>query len=230
MVACVRRTLISIVEGEARRAALVEEGFRASGYATSTAPDLRSSRRLIEARECDLVVVDAGPLDIDDLEQLREIADRRRLPLVFIVTPADLEGRLGALGLAAHEYVTKPFQFDLLLARVQDSLERQGTFDETKPSPGPLQLDPWTRRARIGDVEVPLTGREFTLLQCFLRHPGQVLTRERLHANVWGYEHDPGSNVVEVYVGYLRRKLGAEVIETVRGQGYRLNVRDLGRS
>lgn len=220
----VRGTLILIVEGEARHAALLEEGFRAGGYATSTVPDLRSARSLTQTRECDLVVVDSAPLDVDDLEQLREIAHRRGLPVVFIVTPAELVGRLAGLGIASPDYVTKPFQIDALLARVQERLEGKGTLDEIKLSVGPLELDPWTRRARMGEVEVPLTGREFTLLAFFLRHAGHVLTRKQLHTNVWGYDHDPGSNVVEVYVGYVRQKLGAELIETVRGQGYRLNI------
>lgn len=220
----VKRIRILIVESEPALAALLEEGFEASGHATATVAGGRSAGALAADRECDLVVVDSSSLALNDLDELINIADRRRLPLVFITAPGEVEGRLAGLGLAPQDHVTKPFRFDEVLAQVQRRLERERTFAEVKLSAGPLELDPWTRRARMGGAEAALTGREFALLEFFLRHPGQLLTRDRLHAHVWGYEYDPGSNVIEVYIGYLRRKLGADVIETVHGQGYRLNV------
>ena len=118
--------------------------------------------------------------------------------------------------------MTKPFRFEELLARVRVRLRDSGDPTPTILSSGDVALDLRTRRVVVGDRSVELTAREFTLMETFLRHPGQVLSRELLLSHVWGYDFDPGSNVVDVYVRYLRRKLGDGVIDTVRGAGYRL--------
>lgn len=215
---------ILIVESEPRRAALLEEGFTASGYVTSTVADSRTARTRVQDGECDLLVIDSTGLDVHYLDELRAIAERQRLPVVFITTAGAVEGRLVGPGLANQDYVEKPFHFDALLARVHGRLERDTAYAALKLAAGPLEIDAWTRRARIGGVEVPLTGREFTLLEFLMRHPGELVSRAQLHTHVWGYEHDPCSNVIEVYIGYLRRKLGIQVIETIHGKGYRLNV------
>lgn len=196
--------LILIVDTDPRLTALLDERFRARGYATSTIPDSRSAGAVVQRRACHLVVVDPTALGANDLLELKKIAARERLPVVAIAA--------------------KPFRFDALLARVQRRLERAREDHEVKLSAASVELDPWTRHARIGELDVALTGREFALLEFFLRHPGELLTRERLHARVWGYDHDPGSNVIEVYIGYLRKKLGDQIVETVHGKGYRLNV------
>ena len=123
----------------------------------------------------------------------------------------------------ANDYIPKPFKFDELLARVRVRLRDVGQGASTALSHGSVSLDLHTRRATIADRQVDLSAREFALAEEFLRHPEQVLSREQLLSRVWGIDFDPGSNVVDVYVRYLRDKLGAEVIETVRGMGYRLS-------
>jgi DNA-binding response OmpR family regulator len=123
----------------------------------------------------------------------------------------------------ADDYVTKPFRFEELLARIRVRLrEPEAATSPTVLEGGGVSLDLRTRRAAVDGRVVELTAREFSLLETLLRHAGQVLSREQLLSHVWGYDFDPGSNVVDVYVRYLRRKLGATVIETVRGMGYRL--------
>jgi two-component system, OmpR family, response regulator QseB len=118
--------------------------------------------------------------------------------------------------------VTKPFRFEELLARIRARLRTGGSAEETELRAGEVALDLLTRRVRVGDREVELSAREFALAEVFFRNPGQVLSREQLLSFVWGYDRDPGSNIVDVYVGYLRKKLGDDVIATVRGMGYRL--------
>ena len=146
------------------------------------------------------------------------------MPVLVLTARDEIADTVTGLDLGADDYVTKPFVFEELLARVRARLRAGGgeggeamTLDV-----GGIHLDVRTRRAEAGGEVVDLTAKEFALLETFLRHPGQVLSREQLLSHVWGYDYDPGSNIVDVYVGYLRRKLGQERFETVRGMGYRL--------
>jgi DNA-binding response OmpR family regulator len=134
-----------------------------------------------------------------------------------------IDDTVGSLEQGADDYLTKPFRFEELLARIRLRLRTDdGATETTMLEVGPVQLDLRSRRATSEGRTVELTAREFALLETFMRHPGQVLSREQLLSHVWGYDFDPGSNVVDVYVRYLRRKLGEPTIETVRGMGYRM--------
>ena len=215
---------ILIVEDEARLAGFLEKGLRANGYSTKVAPDGESARRLADDSEFDLVILDLGLPDIDGLTVLRELRDRGvRLPVVILTARDDLADKVEGLDAGGDDYVTKPFGLEELLARIRVRLRGDSAREATVLETGAVALDLRTRRAAIEGRTVELTAREFTMLETLLRHRDQVLSREQLLSHVWGYDYDPGSNVVEVYIGYLRRKLGEDVIETVRGMGYRLH-------
>ena len=146
------------------------------------------------------------------------------LPVIVLTARSGVSHTVDSLEGGADDYVTKPFEFDELLARIRVRLREGASSEVTLLSAGPVVLDLRTRRATVEGRHVELTAREFALAETLLRHPGQVLSREQLLSHVWGYDFDPGSNVVDVYVRYLRKKLGRDVIETVRGMGYRLRV------
>jgi two-component system, OmpR family, response regulator len=216
---------ILIVEDEQRLAAFLEKGLRAAGYATTSVADGPRALALALTDEFDLVVLDLGLPGMDGGDVLRALrASERHVPVIILSARDEIDEKVLGLELGADDYVTKPFSFEELLARVRARLRTTGTTEATVLSAGPITLDLRTRRATVEDESVELSAREFALLEAFLRHPGQVLSREQLLSRVWGYDFDPGSNVVDVYVGYLRRKLGAEHFATVRGAGYRLDV------
>jgi DNA-binding response OmpR family regulator len=216
---------ILIAEDEPRIATFLEKGLRANGYTTVTVGDGPAAAALARDRDFDLVVLDLGLPGRDGMTVLQELRARgERLPVVILTARDAAEGAVEGFDTGADDYVTKPFRFDELLARIRVRLRAEPSDEPTLLRAGPLSLDVRTRRASIEGRSVELTAREYGLLETFLRHPDQVLSREQLLSIVWGYDFDPGSNVVEVYVRYLRRKLGDGVIETVRGMGYRLRV------
>jgi len=154
---------------------------------------------------------------------LRELRRRgERMPVIILTARDDLSDKVEGLDAGSSDYVTKPFKLEELLARVRVQLRDERSGEQAVLEAGEISLDLRTRKAMVDGAMIDLTAREFTMLETFMRHGGQVLSREQLLAHVWGYDFDPGSNVVEVYVRYLRRKLGERAIETVRGMGYRL--------
>jgi DNA-binding response OmpR family regulator len=216
---------ILIVEDEPRFASFLEKGLTANGYVTSVASDGTSASAIADDEDFDLVILDLGLPDIDGLDVLRLM--RRRgatIPVIILTARDDTTDKVAGLDAGASDYITKPFSLEELLARVRARLRDEQRVEPTVLEAGDVALDLRTRRAMVGGETVPLTAREFTMLETFLRHRDQVLSKEQLLSHVWGYDFDPGSNVVEVYVGYLRRKLGGERIETVRGMGYRLRA------
>jgi DNA-binding response OmpR family regulator len=214
---------ILIVEDEARLSSFLERGLRANGYTPTTVGDGHSALARATDRDFDLVVLDLGLPDIDGMEVLKGIRGRgEKLPVIILSARDEAQDRVAGLDAGSDDYVPKPFSLDELLARIRVRLRTGAAAEQTVLDAGGVTLDLRTRHATVAGRTVDLTAREFTMLETFIRHPGQVLSKEQLLSHVWGYDYDPGSNVVEVYVGYLRRKLGDDVIETVRGMGYRL--------
>lgn len=149
---------------------------------------------------------------------------RVTLPVIILTARDAVSDVVGGLESGADDYMSKPFAFDELLARVRLRLRREEPLDGFLLRVGDLVLDLRTRRVRAGDRVTDLSAREFALAEILMRNPDRVLSREQLLSHVWGFDYDPGSNVVDVYVRYLRRKIGAERVQTVRGVGYRLRV------
>jgi two-component system copper resistance phosphate regulon response regulator CusR len=214
---------VLVVEDEPRIAAFVEKGLRANGFATTTVAEGEAALRLAGTGEFDLVVLDLGLPDMDGLDVLRELRRTdRSLPVVILTARDSVHDTVVGLEGGADDYVTKPFRFEELLARIRVRLRDDRAPEETVLTVGNASLDLRTRRASVEGRVAELSAREFALAEMFFRHPGQVLSRQQLLSHVWGYDFEPGSNVVDVYVGYLRRKLGKGLISSVRGMGYRL--------
>jgi DNA-binding response OmpR family regulator len=214
---------ILIAEDEPRLASFLEKGLRSNGFVTTRAEDGDRASLLARDDDFDLLVLDLGLPGKDGTDVLRELrASGQRMPVIILTARDDVGDKVGGLEGGADDYVTKPFRFEELLARVRARLRDERTVERTVLRAGAIVLDLRTRRASTDGHTVDLTAREFTMLEVLIRHAGQVLSREQLLSHVWGYDYDPGSNVVDVYVGYLRKKLGSESIETVRGMGYRL--------
>ncbi|MEV5812857.1 response regulator transcription factor [Streptomyces mutabilis] len=215
---------ILIVEDEERIASFIEKGLRANGFTTTAVADGDAAYEYVLTGGFDLVVLDIGLPGRDGFTVLRELRESRVTTPVIVLTARDsVRDTVAGLEGGADDWMTKPFRFEELLARVRLRLRTAARAPEvTVLKSGALSLDLRTRRARAGERTVDLTAREFVLLELFLRHPGQVLSREQILSHVWGYDFDPGSNIVDVYVRALRKKLGAQQVETVRGMGYRL--------
>jgi DNA-binding response OmpR family regulator len=216
---------ILIAEDNARLAQFLHDGLRAEGFTTTVVRDGHAAAVMAQDEEFDLLILDLGLPGMDGLGVLRDLRARaQRLPTIILTARDDVADKVAGLESGADDYVTKPFSFEELLARVRARLRaaRDDPGAGLLQRVGDLVLDPRTRRVSCDGRPVELSAREFSLLDAFMRHPGQVLTREQLLSQVWGYAHDPSTNVVDVYVSYLRRKLGAARIQTVHGVGYRL--------
>jgi DNA-binding response OmpR family regulator len=213
---------ILIAEDDPLIGSFLQKGFRAQGFATFLIDNGEQAESLGLTDEFDLMILDMGLPDRDGFHVLQEIRSRgKRLP-VLVLTGRSERDVVMCLEAGADDYMRKPFHFDELLARVRTRLRSPGIEEPAVLSAGEVRLDLKTRRATVGERTVDLTAREFSLLETLLRHIDQVLSREQLLSHVWGYSFDPTTNVVNVYVNSLRKKLGADVIETVRGVGYRL--------
>ena len=213
-----------MVEDDQGLAEFLDEGLRSEGWAVALASDGPSGVSLALGDDVSLVVLDLGLPGLDGVEVLRRIRERRPdLPVVILTARDAVSDRVKLLDLGADDYLVKPFALSELLARIRARL-RSGDPTARKLTVGEIDIDLVARRVRKGDHEVSLTSREFALLETFVRHKGQVLSQSQLMSQVWGLDAPTSSNVVEVYVSYLRRKFGSDVISTVRGAGYRFEV------
>jgi DNA-binding response OmpR family regulator len=215
---------VLLVEDEDRIASFVEKGLGTRGFDVRRVVTGGAALDAI-SDDIDIVVLDLGLPDIDGLEVLRSLRKAwASLPVVILTARGDINDRVAGLDLGADDYVPKPFAIDELAARLRARLRAR--FDEslTRLHVGDLELDLIARRARLTGKIIELTSREFALLEMLMRHAGQAISREDLLANVWGLDFDPRSNLVDVYIRYLRRKLGNTWIETLRGVGYRIVV------
>ncbi|NIL77790.1 MULTISPECIES: response regulator transcription factor [Rhodococcus] len=214
---------ILIAEDEPRISSFVQKGLRAKGFTTTVVADGASAYDLAGSGEFDLVVLDIGLPHMDGFEVLERLrGENVMIPIIVLTARDSVRDVVSGLENGADDYMPKPFRFEELLARIRLRLAGARVSEQMVLSSGDLSLDLRTRRAQVGERSVDLSAREFALTEAFLRHPGQVLSREQLLSQVWGYDFDPGSNVVDVYVRYLRGKFGSDRIETVRGMGYRL--------
>lgn len=217
-----------MAEDEARIASFVQKGLTANGFTVTVSQNASEALNLALGSEFDLLILDLGLPDKDGLKVIEELRGQGIvIPIIILTARDDIQDKVLGLESGANDYMTKPFRFEELLARVRVRLRdvsrnQDLSGDNTALQVGNIKLDLRTRKACVGDRNIDLPAREFILAETFFRHPGQVLSREQLLDRVWGYDYSPGSNIVDVYVGYLRKKLGSEVVETVRGMGYRL--------
>ena len=215
---------VLVVEDSERIASFIVKGLQSHGYQVTHTPNGEDALKLSAAAEFDLVILDIGLPGIDGfavLEQLR--GSGNEVPVIVLTARDSVDNTVASFEGGADDYMSKPFSFEELLARVRRRISTPGeVVTETTLSHKDIVLDLRTRRVSAAGIDHDLTAREFTMLEFFLRHAGQVLSREQILSRVWGFDHDPGSNVVDVYIRYLRQKLGNDSIQTVRGMGYRL--------
>jgi DNA-binding response OmpR family regulator len=215
---------VLLIEDDERIREIVEQGLGARGFTVTSASDGPTGAELARKLEVGVVLLDLVLPHRTGLEVLQEIRTAKpRLPVIAVTALDDTPSRVGGLDAGADDYVTKPFSIEELAARIRARL-RRSEEPEVALKAGPLTVDLVAHRAVLDGHEIALSARELSLLATFVGHAGQVLSRTQLLERVWGFTFDPGSNVVEVYVATLRRKLGPAWIETVRGLGYRLIV------
>jgi DNA-binding response OmpR family regulator len=221
---------ILIVEDEPGIVDFLARGLRAEGFVVETAADGEEGERRALGESFDMVVLDLMLPRRGGMEVLGGLrAAKPDLPVIVLTARDEVEDRVAGLDAGAVDYMVKPFSLAELLARVRAQLRVATQAFATTLAVGDIEVDLLSRRVTRGGVAVALSTTEFELLVQLMRHPGQVLTREQILSTVWGYQHDPATNVVDVYIGYLRRKLGGSdgpasvPIQTVRRVGYRLD-------
>ncbi|MDX6715952.1 MAG: two-component system, OmpR family, response regulator PrrA [Baekduia sp.] len=207
----------------------VAAGLELEGFSVVAASGGRAALEAAARVHPAVILLDLNMPDLDGLEVLKRLRDGGdQVPVCVLSARDEIDDRVRGLQAGADDYVVKPFALEEVVARLHALLRRRTAGEDEALAVGDLRLDPRTRSARRGERDLDLTRREFELLQLFLRHPGEVLDRRRLHEEVWGYTFDPGTNVADVFVGYVRRKLetGGEprVLHTVRGIGFVLRV------
>lgn len=220
---------ILVVEDERRIAAFLERGLEEEHYAVDVAHDGEEALDWAAGVDYDLIVLDILLPKKDGIQVCRELRDRgSKVPILMLTARDAVEDRVQGLDSGADDYLVKPFAFQELVARIRALLRRQSEVKTTRMQVGDLVLDTVTRRATRSGQVIELTAREYALLEFLMRHPRQVLTRTQIAEHVWDYDFFSTSNVVDVYIGYLRRKVDRgfdlQLIHTVRGAGYRIEA------
>ena len=222
------KMLILIIEDEAGISRFLERGLNAHGHGVLCAYDGEEGARMAVQEPVDLVLLDISLPRLDGREVLRRIRFRRpNLPVLMLTARDDTQSKVGALDAGADDYLTKPFVFEELLARVRALTRRTDQPESSQIESEGLKIDLLSRHAWLGDRRIDLSSREFALLEYFMRHSGQVLSRQQILSAIWDYDFEPNSNVVDVYVRHLRNKVDTperpSLIQTVRGSGYRFD-------
>jgi two-component system OmpR family response regulator len=220
---------VLVVEDDVKMAALLRRGLAEEGLSADVARTGDDALWMAEATDYDAIVLDVMLPGADGFEVCRRLRESGRWSPVLMLTARDaVEDRVAGLDAGADDYLTKPFSFAELLARLRALARRAPPERPNVLEAGDLRLDPATREVRRGDQEIKLSAKEFALLETFMRRPGQVLSRFQLLEHCWDYGYENRSNVVDVYVRYLREKIdrpfGRQTLETVRGAGYRLRA------
>jgi DNA-binding response OmpR family regulator len=215
---------ILIAEDDPRIAQLLEKGLQRNGYGTAVAEDGEKAQSLSLTDEFDLLILDMGLPKRDGFHVLQDLRSRGKTLPVLVLTGRSERDVVMCLRAGADDYMRKPFRFDELLARVETRLRNPGTAEPRRLTNDRVELDLVSRTATLDGQPVDLSARELALLETLLRHAGELMSRGQLLREVWGYSDDPTSNVVDVYVNSLQTKLGGDVIEIVRGGGYRLRT------
>jgi two-component system OmpR family response regulator len=218
---------VLVVEDEVRMAAMLKRGLEEEGYSIDLAADGTDGLWLGSENPYDAIVLDVNLPGIDGFEVCRALRERERwAPVIMLTARGEVHDRVHGLDVGADDFLAKPFSFGELTARLRALIRRGAPPRPVILQVGDLQVDPVARRARRGSVELDLSPKEFAVLELFARHPGELLTRTRILEHAWDFAYDGVSNVVDQYVGYLRRKVdkpfGRHDLETVRGAGYRL--------
>ncbi|MDO4898715.1 MAG: response regulator transcription factor [Rothia sp. (in: high G+C Gram-positive bacteria)] len=216
---------ILIVEDDPRISSFIVKGLKAAGYTSTLVDEGRSAYALAKVGNFDLIILDVGLPGMDGFSIMRALrADNLTTPIIMLTARDSVSDTLEGLENGANDYMTKPFQFAELLARIRLRL-RDTTWEDagsaSQMEHRGLVLDVLSRQVTVDGIHAELTSREFALLETFIRHKNQVLSREQLLGHVWGMDFDPNSNIVDVYIRALRKKIGEDYIVTVRGAGYR---------
>ena len=220
---------ILVVEDEKKVASFIKQGLEEEGYAVDAAADGEEGLVLALTRVHDLIILDIRLPKMDGLRVLQALRhDSVTAPVLLLTVRATIEDKVLGLDAGADDYLTKPFAFQELVARVRALLRRRSEGEPTVLRIGDLRLDPARRTVTRGDEKIDLTPREFALLDYFMRNPGRVLTRTMIAEHVWDYSFDTSTNVIDVYVNYLRKKVDAgrepKLLHTIRGVGYVLKA------
>ncbi|MDO4612984.1 MAG: response regulator transcription factor [Actinomycetaceae bacterium] len=219
---------ILVVEDEPGISSFLSKGLEHAGYDVTVVDKGREAIRQIQDHVFQLMLLDIGLPDIDGFGVLEHVRGQgHKLPIIVLTARTSVDDTVAGLSQGADDYMSKPFRLEELIARVRLQLRKahsQSNEADDVLEAGPIRLELRTHRVFVDGEPIELTPREFTMLQAFIEHPDQVLTRTQLLDLVWGFDYDPGSNVVDVYVRYLRLKIGMKRIATVRGIGYRLDV------